>query len=674
MIARIPPESGKQPPRPDIESPFSMPVVPNLRTYNYRPQSHGHAACRFAAQEPRRHLPDFILPTARTPTAAAATVARQHILAAESVADGGDIDQRQAYLDTPQIIYSQWNDACGGIDGKLGTLPPDFRVALIGAGMSNMVAAYELAKAGANVTVIEVESEVGGRARSLPTPDGNNIAEMGAMRFPPSEDLLFWYAQKLGYTFSGSFPDPGKVPTIVCYENSSYEWVDPSSPPPGFETVAKGWSAFVHNGITKDGAVVLDSSDTLQNLLKSTDPNERAKVIDAWQKYLDTFSSDSFYTGLQRIFGEQHEWDVPGGKSWTDVDFERFGTLGLGSGGFGPLFAIAFLTVYRLMPNGLETDQMIFAKNDGGIKKPTGIRDLAISLKDRAIGLGATFKFNTFGQPLAIAQGNYGRTAIRVEETKVGSPDSEVNTYDFVIVGTTTKAMDVCMSLADFNTAGPLFFDKKVCAAIKTVHMTSSSKLFIRTKKFWKDQDPKTFPRNILSDTKLPQLYTLDYDDPDYGMVLISYTWEDLSTQTAAYNNPKALFKILKAQIANIMSMTQYPDWTDNLVPVTEDDYYLIHWQLEDNYNGAFMLGAPGQDPNTIAMFRDFLKLSAPVDSAIEPILVNGDSAGFTGGWIEGGLQVAMNAISAVLLKYGTLEHEELSPVRLLQQNVYKYQ
>jgi tryptophan 2-monooxygenase len=86
-----------------------------------------------------------------------------------------------------------------------------------------------------------------------------------------------------------------------------------------------------------------------------------------------SFGNDSFYTALQRIFGEKHEWDVPGGQVWTEDDFERFGTLGVGSGGFGAVYSAGFNSIFRLIVNGLESDQAIFAKmTDDGLQA-TGI-------------------------------------------------------------------------------------------------------------------------------------------------------------------------------------------------------------------------------------------------------------------------------------------------------------
>ncbi|GME43226.1 tryptophan 2-monooxygenase [Neofusicoccum parvum] len=638
-----------------------MPLIPNLRTY---------------ANTTQRGIPKLIIrPGEAAPTnpfqgGAVQALPQEHLNTPIQA-------QAQGYLDTPEVIYSEWNKQAGGIDKPLGTLDKSFKVCLIGGGISNVVAAFELAKAGADVTLLEATDKVGGRLQSIATPDGRDVAEMGAMRFPPSEDLLYYYAEQTGFTFLPDFPDPGHKPTILSYQNKGSLWYD-TKVPPGFEKVYNGWGEFIVNGITANGKTVLESSNKLQEWLQSDTSAGRRNVIPAWQAYLDEFANDSFYEGLQKIFGDKHRWDVPKGEVWTDEDFQRFGALGLGSGGFGPLFPIAFTTVFRLIPNGLETNQQIFAKQHvTGNATPAGIQDLAAEILEKAVNLGLKVKYNTVGNPVSLngSPSNSKRAGqpvsavkgmtVNVEETASDGP-AVTNTYSFVIVGTTTHEMNVEMSV----TSQP-FFTSEVRDAINNVHMTASSKLFIRTKKFWEGKDP-SFPRVILSDTKLPQLYTLDYGDPEYGMVLVTYAWEDLSTEIQVYTDPKKLFVNLKAQLTDIMRNTAYPDWVENLIPVTDNDYYLMHWQLNPHTNGAFVLGYPGQDNLTAQMFFDFTKLNT---QALSPMLLNGDSISFTGGWVDGGLQCAMNNLSAILKTYGTLAPDAaaLAPINVVRPQNYKY-
>jgi phytoene dehydrogenase-like protein len=96
----------------------------------------------------------------------------------------------------------------------LGTLPASGQtIAIIGAGMGGLVSAYELLRAGAsNVVLYEASGRIGGRAYSIPFTSQAPafLAEMGAMRFPPSEYSLFHYLDQFGIEANSNFPDPGE--------------------------------------------------------------------------------------------------------------------------------------------------------------------------------------------------------------------------------------------------------------------------------------------------------------------------------------------------------------------------------------------------------------------------------------------------------------------------------
>ena len=99
-----------------------------------------------------------------------------------------------------------------------------------------MVAAYELLRAGVRPTIFEATDRIGGRHWSRRFKDKNGKdtplwAEMGAMRVPKSHYAFWHYADQFGAQ-TGEFPDPGKVPTLIYYQNKPYSWNPDSKTPP----------------------------------------------------------------------------------------------------------------------------------------------------------------------------------------------------------------------------------------------------------------------------------------------------------------------------------------------------------------------------------------------------------------------------------------------------------
>ena len=82
---------------------------------------------------------------------------------------------------------------------------------VVGAGLSGLVAAYELVRAGHDVRVLEASDAIGGRAQTLREPfDDGLIAEPGPARIPPTHDLTLGYIDHFGIETSPFYTQEGE--------------------------------------------------------------------------------------------------------------------------------------------------------------------------------------------------------------------------------------------------------------------------------------------------------------------------------------------------------------------------------------------------------------------------------------------------------------------------------
>ncbi len=91
--------------------------------------------------------------------------------------------------------------------------PPEDRVDVIvvGAGLSGLVAAYELVRAGHDVRVLEASNAIGGRVQTLREPfDDGLFAETGTGCILPSHDLTLGYIDHFGIETSPFYTQEGE--------------------------------------------------------------------------------------------------------------------------------------------------------------------------------------------------------------------------------------------------------------------------------------------------------------------------------------------------------------------------------------------------------------------------------------------------------------------------------
>ena len=96
------------------------------------------------------------------------------------------------------------NEESGGTDDDIK------KVIIIGAGISGLVAGYDLTVAGYDVTILEARDRIGGRVLTIRSPFSNeHYVEGGAARIKPSHDLTIAYANHFNLTLDPFYATNG---------------------------------------------------------------------------------------------------------------------------------------------------------------------------------------------------------------------------------------------------------------------------------------------------------------------------------------------------------------------------------------------------------------------------------------------------------------------------------
>jgi len=503
------------------------------------------------------------------------------------------------------------------------------------------IAAREALAMGLCPVIFEAEDHIGGRleSRHYHNEDGSQaseFSEMGAMRFPRTSRSWLYLLDKVagvetkqgdGKTTAPAFPNPGIVPTKLFLDGEVINW-HTGAPAPESDLLKKVKADF------ENFAESLVAP--LEDARRTHDTEKKEKI---WQGYIDQYKDQSFYAAV--MDGMKRS-----GANWGEDEKNAFAALGIGTGGFGPLYSSGFLEILRVMVNKLESDQQLlpmgttaalekFYKTE--VTDPDGKK---VTLQENV-----DIRFATKVTGISSAD---SKPALEFQR-RDGSKETEK--FDAVVVATTNRAMGHIKGLTSTNSASaPL--DKKVAGAITKVRMLNSSKLFIRTeKKFWLDENGKPradIPQVILTDRGPYNVFCLNYDDfTDHGIVAVSYTWGDESTKFEGMS-PQERFEECKNVIQEVS-----PEFAENLVPVN-NEIHCVDWQARNNQYGAFKILSAGQEDSQNALYHHYLSVTQEQEGKSHSgVFLAGDSVGYCGGWAESAVISSVNAMLAIAAHFG---------------------
>lgn len=501
----------------------------------------------------------------------------------------------------------------------LGSVPPELygtEVAVIGAGLSGLVTAYELMKLGLRPVVYEAD-QIGGRLRTAAFPAAPGVvADLGGMRFPVSGKAFYHYVDLLGLE-TQEFPNPlaeATSSTVIELAGKKHYAEKPGDLPPFFREVADAWKAAVN-----DGAKFVEMQDAIR-------ARDMARIKDLWNELLPLMDEQTFY-GF-----------IAASESFKKAGFahrEAFGQVGFGTGGWDTDFPNSILEILRVVYTDADDQHRLV--RGGAQRLPKALWQHAPSDMvhwPAGTSLSSLHSGSPRGAVGRISRDPDGNLRIRERWGREASYPAVVTTCQSWLLSTRIHTEEA-------------LFPAELWTAMERSHYMQSSKTFVMVDRpFWKDIDPDT-GNEVLSMTLTDRLnratYLLDNGPDQPAVILLSYTWNDDALKWLALDADERVELMLH-------SLEQiYPgvDIAGHIVgqPIT------VSWEADPNFMGAFKANLPGHYRYQQRLFTHFKQDKLPESQ--RGIFLAGDDVSFTAGWAEGAVTTGLNAVWGVVKHLG---------------------
>ncbi|HRP98095.1 MAG TPA: NAD(P)/FAD-dependent oxidoreductase [Rhodocyclaceae bacterium] len=512
--------------------------------------------------------------------------------------------------------YDDWLAHPSGLGSvpaaRLGT-----EVAVVGAGMAGMTAAYELMKLGLRPVVYE-SRRIGGRLHSEPFKCADGIiAELGGMRFPRSSAAFFHYVERFGLA-TQPFPNPlapDTHSTVIDLEGRPAYIEHDAQLPPLLREVGEAW----HDALEHEVGF-----SAIQDAIRARDV---ARIKALWNTLVPIWDNRSFYdfcatSAAFRRHSFRH--------------LEAFGQVGFGTGGWDTDFPNSMLEILRVVFTDCDENQQLIV---GGVEQVP--RHLWRDSPARLVHwpAGTTLERLHSGAPrpgvARLERAGDGRR-IRVIDRW-----GDAREYDAVLV--------TCQSwllTTHISTDEQLFSHKLWMALDRTRYMQSAKTFVMVDRPFWKDRDPAT-GRDRMSMTLTDRLtrgtYLFDLGDDRPGVICLSYSWMSDALKMLPLPVEQRVRLALDA-LAQI-----YPDV--DLKRHIVGDPITVSWEDDPNFLGAFKGALPGHYRYNRRMYCHFMQDGLP--PAERGIFLAGDDIGWMPGWVEGAVHTALNAVWGIVHHLG---------------------
>jgi monoamine oxidase len=503
----------------------------------------------------------------------------------------------------------------------LGVVPPQWHgteVAVVGAGISGLVAAYELMRLGLKPVVYEA-SRIGGRLRSHYFGGAEGVvADLGGMRFPTSSQAFYHYIDLVGLR-TKPFPNPlteAAGSTVVDLEGTVHYARRRDDLPPIFREVSDAWAS----------ALAGVHFSAIQSAIRSRDV---ARLKQFWNRLVPDWDDRTFYDF------------VASSASFSALSYrhrEVFGQVGFGTGGWDSDFPNSMLEILRVVTTNCDEDQRCVIGGAEGV--PRGLWTHPVSDNDRA----AHWPGGTSLESLHSGAPRPGVASIaRETDHQVAVTDrwGSLRRYPAVLVTCQSWLLSTSIDCDE-----SLFSQKMWMALDRTRYMQSAKTFVMVDRPFWKDVDPRT-GRDVLSMTLTDRLtrgtYLFDNGDDKPGVICLSYSW----MSDALKMLPHTLDERVRLCLNSLKKIYPDVDIAGHIIgdPIT------VSWEADPCFLGAFKGALPGHYRYNRRMFTHFMQDDMPPEH--RGIFLAGDDVSFTPAWVEGAVQTALNAVWGILHHFG---------------------
>lgn len=542
----------------------------------------------------------------------------------------------------------------------LGTINPRHygtQVLIVGAGVAGLVAAYEAMRLGLHPVVVEATDRIGGRFNSRvitnsDAPNDSVICELGAMRFPQSGKALAHYFDKVHMTGnSADFPNPGSaaaVSTVVDYrgDHTYYETGTGNYPRPAlYERLESNFfDVFLEQQPIrfKEMEKAMSQGSIDQDLIKTL-----------WNDILENQGWDnlSFHAAMV----EQ--------AKWSTEDITLFGQIGFGTGGWNTDYPNGFLEVLRVLYTGLDTNHRLMFDGCSTLPErlwthPPGMYgDVSVHWDRSATveSLTRSVIANPFNKDVRhILRNQDGTFDVSIYDQLTGT--DQTLCFSSVIYTPHVRILDKLRYSGGKEQLSAMesLLSVPIWEAVMYTHYMQSAKLFASTRRpFWNDPvvDQPQAMSVTLSDRLTRGTYLVDYSKstgPHRGSgVFLSYTWNDDSLKFLGERSVVPHVDLCTTLLNDI-----YADRGLDLGSQfsQRDPFITINWENEPFFLGAFKMNLPGHYEYQRRLFSQFM--DRQVDGTPDGFILAGDDISWTGGWAEGAVTTALNAVNKLMVKY----------------------